>query len=181
VPTELKVDPLMSQQLSSPAVATVGGTYTLAAEVRALGAPAVLRAGLAIVFLAHGSQKLFGALGGGGISGTAQYLASVGAHPGMLWAVLAAMVEFGGGLAMALGLFTRLAAFALALDMALAVYLTNWHNGFFAEKAAGGWEINMILICMAISVALTGAGRFACDHALATRLPANRLVRALFG
>ncbi len=171
----------MSQQLSSPADATVGYTRTLAAGLHPHGAAAVLRAGLAIVFLAHGSQKLFGVLGGGGISGTAQYLASLGAQPSTLWAVLATLVEFGGGLAMVLGLFTRLAAFALAADMALAVYLTNWHNGFFAEKAAGGWEINMILACMAVSLILTGAGRFACDHALATRLPANRLFRALFG
>jgi putative oxidoreductase len=171
----------MSQQLSSPATATAADIWRVPAEFRAHGAPAVLRAGLAMVFLVHGSQKLFGALGGGGISGTARYFASLGAHPGTLWAVLAALVEFGGGLAMALGLFTRLAASALAADMIVAIYLTNWHNGFFAEKAAGGWEINMILACMAVSLALTGAGRFACDHALATRLPANRLTRVLFG
>ncbi len=56
----------------------------------------LLRGGLGVDFVAHGSQKLFGAWGGFGMNGTAKFFDSLGAHPGMLWAVLAAIVEFGG-------------------------------------------------------------------------------------
>jgi putative oxidoreductase len=171
----------MSPQLSASGADTVSRSAPSTPSLRGALSPAVLRAGLAVVFLAHGAQKLFGAFGGGGISGTAQYFASLGAHPGTLWAVIGALTEFGGGAAMALGLLTRAAAAALALDMVLAIWLTNWGNGFFAEKAAGGWEINLILLCMAVSLVLTGPGRFACDRPLGARLPANRLTRALFG
>lgn len=130
----------------------------------------VLRIALAISFIAHGSQKLFGAFGGGGLSGTAEYMTSVGANPGMLSAIAAGVVEFGGGIAVGLGLAARPACLALAMDMVGAVILTNWDNGFFAEKASGGWELNLILFSAALSVALTGAGRISIDSLIAQRI-----------
>ncbi|GAA2010955.1 hypothetical protein GCM10009839_01150 [Catenulispora yoronensis] len=133
------------------------------------GAVLALRLGLAIVFVAHGSQKLFGMFGGGGISGTAKFFAFVGAHPGTFWAVVGGVAEFGGGLAVGLGLLSRAAAAVLAIDMVMAVVLYNADNGFFSEKATGGWEINMVLACMALSVALTGAGRVSADAVLHNR------------
>jgi putative oxidoreductase len=126
----------------------------------------VIRLGLLIVFFAHGAQKLFGAFGGGGVSGTAAFFAALGAHPGTFWAVLGGVVEFFGALAVGLGLLTRLAAIGLALDMVGAIVLTSGDHGFFAEKAGGGWEINLILWCMSVALVLVGAGRYGVDGLL---------------
>ncbi|MFJ9900660.1 DoxX family protein [Streptomyces sp. NPDC091280] len=166
----------MAPQLSPQSV-----SFPATTDPRTLiAAPAVLRAGLAIVFIAHGAQKLFGWLGGGGITGTGDYFASLGAHPGALWAVTAGLVEFGGGAAVAVGLLTRPTAALLAVDMFLAIILTNWENGFFAEKASGGWEINLVLICMAASLVCTGAGRFSVDRCIGARLAPGARAAAAF-
>lgn len=117
----------------------------------------LLRGGLGVDFVAHGSQKLFSAFGGVGINGTAKFFDSLGAHPGTLWAVVAAIVEFGGGIAMLLGLFVRLAGIGLAVDMLLAIVLYNANRGFFTV----GWEINFLIICMALAMVLLGPGRYA--------------------
>lgn len=121
----------------------------------------LLRGGLGVDFVAHGSQKIFGAWGGFGMSGTAKFFDSLGAHPGMLWAVLAAIVEFGGGVAMLLGLFTRVAGVAIAVDMLLAIALYNAGHGFFTETPTDGWEINYLILCMALAATLLGPGRYA--------------------
>ncbi len=58
----------------------------------------ILRVPVGLVFACHGSQKLFGWLGGYGLEGTGQWMASIGYHPGVLMALLAGSAEFFGGL-----------------------------------------------------------------------------------
>jgi hypothetical protein len=60
----------------------------------------VLRIAVGVIFAAHGSQKLFGLFGGYGLAGTAQYMDSIGLHPGYLMATLAGGTEFFAGLAL---------------------------------------------------------------------------------
>jgi len=67
----------------------------------------VLRIFVGIIFAAHGSQKLFGAFGGYGLAGTAQYMESIGLAPGYLMATLAGGTEFFAGLALIIGLLVR--------------------------------------------------------------------------
>src|SRR3712207_2500744 len=69
----------------------------------------LLRAMIGVVFIAHGSQKLFGAFGGGGLDATANAMAGYGLRPGMFFAVLSGVSEFGGGLLLLVGLLTPLA------------------------------------------------------------------------
>ena len=64
----------------------------------------VLRIAVGVIFAAHGSQKLFGLFGGYGLAGTAQYMDSIGLHPGYLMATLAGGTEFFAGLALVIGL-----------------------------------------------------------------------------
>jgi putative oxidoreductase len=123
----------------------------------------VLRSVLAFVFVAHGSQKLFGAFGGGGIAGTAAFFSSLGAQPGLFWAVVVGLVEFVGGIALALGFSSRAAAALLAIDMIVAIIAYNAGNGFFVETPKGGWEINLVLLAMCVSIMITGSGRFSAD------------------
>lgn len=123
----------------------------------------ILRLTLGTVFVAHGSQKLFGAFGGFGIEGTGGFFESLGAAPGTFWAVVVGLVEFGGGIALALGLLTRPAAILIAVDMAVAALIYNFANGFFVETPTGGWEINLVLFAMCAAMALAGGGALSLD------------------
>lgn len=73
-----------------------------------------LRIPVGLIFMAHGSQKLFGAFGGRGLSVTALGFEQMGFVPGAFWATIIGCVEFFGGLAVLLGALTRYAA-ALSL------------------------------------------------------------------
>ena len=63
----------------------------------------LIRVVFGLTVAAHGAQKLFGSFGGYGIKGIAGWLGSMGFRPALLWAWLAGLTEFGGGLLMALG------------------------------------------------------------------------------
>ena len=142
-------------------------------STRADIASLLLRFGLLLDFFVHGSQKLFGAFGGGGIAGTGAFFASIGAAPGPLWAVIVGLVEFGGAICIGFGLLTRLAAIGIAVDMTAAIALYNWPHGFFAETATGGWEINMLIITMCLAVVFMGAGSVSLDAVLVRRWQAR--------
>src|SRR3954464_12651999 len=81
----------------------------------------VLRLVAGLLFAAHGAPKLFGAFGGGGLEGTTRMFDNIGLGPGWLHARAAGTAEFGGGLLLALGLFTPFAAAALIAVMTAAV------------------------------------------------------------
>jgi putative oxidoreductase len=72
-----------------------------------------LRIPVGIIFMAHGSQKLFAWFGGYGLAGTGQFFESIGLAPGVAMAFLAGSAEFFGGLFIILGLLTRPSALVL--------------------------------------------------------------------
>jgi len=123
-----------------------------------------LRIPVGLIFAAHGAQKLFGWFGGGGLEGTGQFFGSIGLAPGYLLALLAGLAEFFGGLALVAGLLVRPAAAALAFTMLVAIVSVHWDQGFFA--AGGGYEYALALGAAALSLLLSGAGRFSADRAL---------------
>jgi putative oxidoreductase len=140
------------------------------------GDPALIaaRTALAWIFIYHGSGKLLGWFNGPGIHETALYFSTTAhLHPGGLFAVLSGVTEFGGGIALAVGLGSRLAGLALFGDMVIAMITVSWANGLVSEKPAPGYELNLALGVLALVVAFFGAGRFSLD-ALAER----RLERA---
>jgi putative oxidoreductase len=137
--------------------------------------PAVLRLAVGTIFVAHGAQKLFGLWGGPGLSGTAQFMATLGLGPGMLLAVLVGAVELLGGLMLILGALTLFAALALALNMAGAIWKVHLANGFFAPT---GYEYNIVLIGALISLMLTGPGAFSIDGRRARSAEAEAYGRA---
>ena len=79
--------------------------------------PAILRLVLATVFIAHGAQKLFAIWGGGGLTGTSDYFSQLGLDPAYPLAVVAGVLEFGGGLLLLLGAYTSVASGLLILEM----------------------------------------------------------------
>lgn len=120
----------------------------------------LLRLAVGLTMAAHGSQKLFGWFGGGGLTGTGKFFASKGYPAGEVMAAVAGVTETFGGLALAAGLLTPLAGAALVgtLLNALAV---KGIGAFFAPK---GVEYELILLAAAAALTLTGPGRYAADR-----------------
>ncbi|MFI5756401.1 DoxX family protein [Streptomyces sp. NPDC051569] len=126
-----------------------------------------LRLGAGAVLAAHGTQKLFGWFGGGGINGTGQAFESMGFRPGRATALASGLGEAGGGALLALGLATPVAGAAAAGAMAGAASV-HVPNGFFSQK--GGLEFPGVLGWTAASLGVTGAGRYSLDHVTGHRL-----------
>jgi putative oxidoreductase len=126
--------------------------------------PLALRIPVGIIFAAHGAQKLFGWFGGYGLEGTGQWMASIGLAPGYQMALLAGSAEFFGGLALVLGLFVRPAAAALAFAMLVAILSVHIDKGLF--MANNGYEYGLALLVVAVSLAISGAGRASLDAVL---------------
>lgn len=133
-------------------------------------APLALRVPAGIIFMAHGSQKLFGWFGGYGLAGTAKWMASVGLEPGVLMALLAGGAEFFCGLALVLGVLVRPASTVLAFTMAVAILAVHIGNGLFLTN--NGFEYALALLAVTVSLAITGGGRGSVDAAL-IKLDAN--------
>ncbi len=129
------------------------------------------RIALAWIFIYHGARRLFGWFDGPGLHQSAQYFADTAhLHPGMLFAVVGGLIEFGGGIALALGLFSRLAGAAIFVDMMMAIITVTWSNGINATGTKSGYELNLALGVLALVVAIFGAGRFSIDALLERRL-----------
>ena len=124
---------------------------------------AILRVVLGVIFLVHGWQKLFGF----GFHGVASFFASAGVPLPAITSVIVTLVEFLGGLALLLGLFTRWAATLISIDMLAAILLVHLKNGFFNQKM--GFEFPLSLLAAGICLALTGGGAVSLDGMLLKR------------
>ena len=125
----------------------------------------ILRIFVGIIFAAHGSQKLFGWFGGGGLAGTAQWMESIGLAPGTLMAALAGGTEFFGGLALIVGLLARPAALGLSFTLLVAIFSVHISNGLF--MANNGSECALALLGGTVAVLIEGAGKLSIDRAIA--------------
>ncbi len=132
----------------------------------------VARAALAWVFFVYGAQKLFGWFNGPGLDPTADFMAdTAGLKPGSFFALAAGIIEFGGAIALALGLLTRLAGLALFVDMVMAMITVTWAEGLH-QVTPPGYELNVALAGLGLVVALLGAGRYSADALVEQRLAA---------
>jgi putative oxidoreductase len=116
--------------------------------------PVLLRAVTGLIFVVHGYGKLFS-----GMDGFTQYLVSLGFPAFMAWVV--AGTEFFGGVALILGLFTRWAALGVGCVMAVAIIKVHWPDGLTGDH---GYEYPLTLLCVAISLMLTGGGTLSLDR-----------------
>ncbi len=122
----------------------------------------VLRAGLGIVFVAHGYNHIFG---GGKIAGTARWFESLGMRPGILHAWFASLTELGSGVLLFAGFLTPLACAGVVGTMLVALIANHLRNGFFIFRPGEGYEYVMFLILAAIGLSGIGAGEWSVDHA----------------
>lgn len=123
----------------------------------------ILRLFLGFAFVMHGSQKLLGAFGGGGVSGVAGMLTKIGLEPAHILAWVISITEFVGGVCVFLGFITRFWAAGLVIDMATAIFKVHLPNGFFAGK--NGFELPLAFGVMALVIVLTGPGVLSVDRA----------------
>lgn len=131
-------------------------------------APLALRLPVGMIFVAHGAQKLFGWWGGYGLTGTGQWMDSIGLAPGVLMALLAGSAEFFGGLALIAGLLVRPAAASLAVAMLVAIFAVHLDKGLFV--ANNGYEFALALLSVSVALVFSGAGRGSLDRVLNERL-----------
>lgn len=124
----------------------------------------ILRLAVGVTFSLHGFQKLLGWLGGGGLRGTARWFASLGFGDGRAAAILAGAGEVAGGMGLALGALTPVAAAAMIGTMTTAAFVNNADGGFWS--VAKGWELNGYLIAVAWAVATAGPGAWSFDAAV---------------
>ncbi len=133
-----------------------------AAERHVDSALLVLRGVLGIVFMVHGSQLVFGALGGPGIANFAKMMGPVG--------YLVAIGQFFGGLGILVGVLTRFSAAAIGVIMLGAIGMVHLKNGFFmnwySKQAGEGYEYHLLVLAMCVVLLITGPGRYAVQAAL---------------
>ena len=128
----------------------------------------LLRLSLGVIFIAHGSQKLFGAFGGYGLTATFNAFEEKLGIPPVL-TLLAIIAEFGGGIGVLCGFLTRLSALGIASVMAMAMYKVHAVHGFFLNMPClpgkgHGIEFNLALIGMALALVFTGGGAWSVDR-----------------
>jgi putative oxidoreductase len=110
-----------------------------------------VRIAAGVIFMAHGSQKLFGAFEGMGLEATVKMLGSPLGY-------LVAVGEFFGGIGLVFGFLSRFSAAALIVIMVGAIVKVHGPNGFFLDKH--GFEYNISLIGNLLPTLLCGPGQF---------------------
>jgi putative oxidoreductase len=124
----------------------------------------VLRVVVGLLFVGHGTQKLFGWFGGHGLAGTGGFFESLGLRPGRVHAFAGGLGEAGGGLLLALGLLTPIGAAAIIGVMTVAIIVVHLSKGVWVTN--GGFEYNLVLMSVAFALAGVGPGSWSLDNAL---------------
>lgn len=129
----------------------------------------VLRVFLGLLFIGHGTQKLFGWFGGGGMKGAHTMMERLGVRPAQFWAWVNALAESLGGLGLFLGFLTPLAGAAIIGSMLMAIARVHWKNGLWNTK--GGIEFPLMIAILAAFLGLFGPGALALETLLGLAYP----------
>jgi putative oxidoreductase len=141
----------------------------------------LLRVGTGVALATHGYPKLFGGEGKqpprfiarvlgknfpeaferGGIASFSQVLEQLGTPSPKIAAYLAGLTEFSGGVALALGVATRLVTPAIIFNMGVATRKVHWQTGFYGP---GGFELPSLYAVIAAALWFTGPGKYSVDH-----------------
>ena len=125
------------------------------------------RAATGLFLMPHGAQKLFGAFGGYGLEATGQFFAAKLGMPPVM-ALVVGVIEFFGGLALATGFLTRIAAGAITVMLAVAVLQVHLANGFF--WTSGGFEYPLLWGILSLTYVVKGGGRLSVDALIGTEI-----------
>jgi putative oxidoreductase len=139
----------------------------------------LVRATLGLLFVGHGTQKLFGWFGGGGPEETAQSFEAMGLRPGRRHAMAAGVAETAGGALFAAGLATPLGTAALSSVMITAIRKVHWQRGVWIS--AGGFEYNAVILAVLFGLTQVGPGPLSLDAALGIERSGFRWALAALG
>ena len=135
-------------------------------------APTITRTVLGIALFPHGAQKLMGWYGGYGFEGTMSYFTETAGLP---WIVgfLVIVIEFFGAISLILGFATRLWSLAILIMTIGIVQTAHSDYGFFmnwsGNQKGEGMEYFVLMVGLAGSLILSGAGKFAIDSLIAKK------------
>lgn len=124
----------------------------------------IIRVMIGGLLVGHGTQKLFGWFGGGGLEGTSRFFRSVGYRKPRAMAALAGFSEAAGGAMIAIGFATPLAAAAIIGVMMNAIVAVHLPKGPWNPN--GGYEYPLVLATVSWGLAWAGAGRYSVDGLL---------------
>jgi putative oxidoreductase len=119
---------------------------------------------LGTLIAAHGSQKLFGWLGGYGLAGTGGFFEQLGFRPGRTFAAAASVSEIAAGVLLVLGFLGPVGPALLLSVMIVAAVSVHWTHGLFA--ATNGIEVPLLYATGGLTLALTGPGAYSLDAVL---------------
>jgi putative oxidoreductase len=125
----------------------------------------VLRLATGIVFLMHGYQKVFTY----GFAGIGDAFAKMGVPVGTVMGPAIGLLELLGGIALIIGLGTRIVGLLLACDMLGAITMVHMKNGFFLPM---GFEFVFVLGAASLALALAGSGEMSVEARLGRRTTA---------
>jgi len=133
-------------------IPAVGPLYRALAPVT----ETVVRICAGLSLAAHGFPKLFGAT-----AANAAFFEQAGFHPALFWTILTGLTEFGGGLCLALGFLTRLAAVPVLVFLLVAV---SFHaaNGFYWNNL--GFEYPLFWALVVLHIMMRGGGPWSVDR-----------------
>jgi putative oxidoreductase len=130
---------------------------------------AIARLTLGIVFLIHGAQLVLGWFGGYGYSATVHAFTAQMGIP-YVFAALAVLSQFLGGLGLIVGLLSRIAVLGIAVDMLVAIRMVHLHVGFFmnwsGSQKGEGYEYHLLVLALCLLIFVKGSGALSIDRAL---------------
>ncbi len=115
----------------------------------------LLRLMTGAAFLVHGWPKIQNPL---------HWMDAFPGHPPSFVQLLPAIAEFGGGVALILGLLTPVACAGIICTMLVALFVHISHGDPFVAKGGPGWELAMVFLTSAVTILLLGPGRFSLDQ-----------------
>jgi|SRR5579859_651941 len=124
----------------------------------------ILRLVVGLTFAAHGAQKAFGWWNGPGPDKWRNAIAGMHFQPVWLWSTVSIAAELGGGLLLAIGLVTPLAATVLIGQSVVIVLKVHLPNGFWNSNR--GVEFGLALGAGAVAILGIGPGFISVDHTI---------------
>jgi len=121
---------------------------------------AIIRFAAGAILIYHGYNKLFGGI----IGMVAQNVVTrLGLPDPLAWAYFLGILEFFGGIALALGFLVRPIALMLVIEF---IIITWWHwgNGYGFSNPKGGYEYPLLLLVIYVAIFFRGAGRCSIDR-----------------